>query len=222
MERHNNRNLSRRNYSRRSYFEEVERESLGPLNPIRYQMKKHLTLTVDKSGYVRLGEDIHYYSVPHTYIGKSVRLSYTTTDVEIHCGYDLIARHTRDRHNHDYTTLAEHLCPKHRAVLEWSPETFIRRAAEIHPDVEHYIRRVLDNTRYQDKANKMCSGILDLARKVGPDRLAAACRLADAIGKYRYREILDILKNRSEQIDIHEEPAEMPDHENIRGKEYYI
>ncbi len=222
LERHNNRNFSRRNYSRRSYFEEVERESLGPLNPIRYQMKKHIVTTIDKSGYARLHEDIHYYSVPHTYIGKKVQLSYTATDVEIHYDYKIIAHHTRDRHNHRYTTVAEHLCPRHRAVLEWSPETFITQAAAIHEDVEHYIRRVLDKNRYQDKANKMCSGILGFARKVGADRLAAACRLADSINKYSYQEIQDILKNRSEQIDIPEEPAEMPDHENIRGKEYYI
>jgi hypothetical protein len=33
---------------------------------------------------------------------------------------------------------------------------------------------VLEKTRYQDQANKMCSGILGFARKVGVDRLAAA------------------------------------------------
>ncbi|WP_411268006.1 Mu transposase domain-containing protein [Pedobacter cryoconitis] len=31
-------------------------------------------VTVNKTGYVRLGEDIHHYSVPYTYIGKKVKL----------------------------------------------------------------------------------------------------------------------------------------------------
>ena len=88
-------------------------------------------------------------------------------------------------------------------------------------NVEHYIRRILEKTRYQDQANKICSGILNFARKVGPDRLAAACRLADSYGKYSFREIQDILQNKSEAIDLPEEPADMPEHENIRGKEYY-
>lgn len=191
------------------------------MNPLRYQMKKYVVTTVDKYGYARLHEDIHYYSVPHTYIGKKVTLSYTTTDVEIRAGYDVIAHHTRDRHNYRYTTVTEHLCPKHRAVKEWSPERFIEQAAAIHEDVEHYIRKVLEKNRYQDEANKMCSGILNFARKVGPERLAAPCRLGDSIGKYRYNEIKDILLNRSEQLDLPDETADMPEHKNIRGKEYY-
>ena len=67
----------------------------------------------------------------------------------------------------------------------------------------------------------MCSGILNFARKAGPERLAAACRLADSYGKYSFREIQDILQNKSEAIDLPEEPADMPEHENIKGKEYY-
>ena len=105
--------------------------------------------------------------------------------------------------------------------MEWSPERFVQQAAAIHEDVEHYIRRILEKTRYQDQANKMCSGILNFARKAGPERLAAACRLADSYGKYSFREIQDILQNKSEAIDLPEELAEMPEHENIRGKEYY-
>lgn len=61
---HNNKLLTNRNYSHRSYFEEIEREVLGQLTPIRYQIKKHVMATVGKDGYVRLGKDIHYYSVP--------------------------------------------------------------------------------------------------------------------------------------------------------------
>jgi hypothetical protein len=56
----------------------------------------------------------------------------------------------------------------------------MKEAAEIHEDVEVYIRKVLEHTRYVDKANKICSGILGLACKVGSQRLAAPCRLADS------------------------------------------
>lgn len=90
-------------------------------------MKKHIVTTVDKYGYARLHEVIHYYSVPHIYIGKKVQLSYTATDVEIRYNHDIIAHHTRDRHNYRYTTITEHLCPKYRAMMEWSPERFVQR-----------------------------------------------------------------------------------------------
>ena len=150
-----------------------------------------------------------------------MKISYTSTDVEVWAGYDKVAHHTRDRHEFRHTTDPEHLCPKHRAIAEWSPEKFILQAEAIHEDVEHYIRKILEKTSYGDQANKYCSGILNFARKVGSERLAAACRLAERYGKYSFKEIEDILQNQSELIDLPEEPADMPEHENIRGPEYY-
>jgi len=221
LEMHNNGTLSGRNYSRRSYFEDVERPALSSLNPIRYQIKKHQMATVGKDGYIRLREDIHYYSVPHIYIGKKLKIYYTNSDVEIFDGYTCVASHTRSRLEFKHTTNPEHLCPKHRAIIEWSPENFIKEASEIHEDVEHYIRKVLETKRYVDQANKICSGILSLASKVGPMRLAAACRLSDNYGRYNFIEIQDILKTRSELIEVPEETKDIPEHENIRGRDYY-
>ena len=221
LEAHNNATLTYRNYSRRSYFDDIEREVLAPLHPVRYQIKKHIMATVGKDGYVRLREDIHYYSVPHTYIGKKLRISYTSSDVEIFDGYICIAAHTRSGTAFRYTTHPEHLSPKHRAVMGYSPENFLQQAAEIDQDVEDYIRKVLETKRYIDQANKICSGILSLARKAGATRLAAACRLAQSYGRYSFLEIQDILKTKSELIELPEETPDIPEHENIRGKDYY-
>ncbi|MDR1739348.1 MAG: hypothetical protein LBR45_01135 [Bacteroidales bacterium] len=60
-----------------------------------------------------------------------------------------------------------------------------------------------------------------MARKAGASRLAAACRLADSYGIYNYLEIENILKTQSEFTDTVEPVADIPEHENIRGKEYY-
>lgn len=177
--------------------------------------------TVGKDGYVRLREDIHYYSVPYIYIGKKLNISYTSSNVEIFDGYTCVVCHTRSRLEFKHTTNPEHLSPKHKAILKWSPETFIKQAAEINEDVEFYIRKVLEKKRYVDQAHKSCSGILALARKVGPLRLAAACRLADSYGRYSFLEIQDILKTHSELIELPEETTDIPEHENIRGKDYY-
>lgn len=224
LETHNSQLLSRRNYSRRDTFEEIERDELSPLNPIRFQIKKHIVATVAKDGHVRLREDIHNYSVPHTLIGRKVTLSYTSDTVDIHYDHDLVATHPRSRRPYRYTTNADHLCPQHRAIVEWAPEKFIEQAAAIHEDVEHYIRKVLEKKRYQEQSYKCCSGILNFARKVGAERLASACRLADSYGRYNYVEIEDILKKQLDQIE-QTEPLEtesdMPQHDNLRGKEYY-
>lgn len=221
LEAHNNAPLSRRCYSRRSYFEEIEKEALAPLNPTPYQIKRHCMATVGKDGYVRLAEDIHHYSVPHTFIGKKLKMCYTAADVEIFDGYRLVAAHPRSRLEFRHTTNPDHLSPKHKAMFEWTPEAFIRQAAEIHPCVEHYIRKVIEKKRYAEQASKSCAGILALARKVGNGRLVAACRLADSYARYSFHEIQDILKTGSEQVELPEETLRMPEHKNIRGKEYY-
>lgn len=135
--------------------------------------------------------------------------------MEVFDNYTLVARHTRNRMEFKHTTNPEHLCPGHKAMLEWSPETFLKEASEVHEDVEHYIRRILAEKRYVDQANKTCSGILGLARKVGPMRLAAS------YGRYSFLEVQDILKTKSEITELPEETADIPEHENIRGKEYY-
>jgi hypothetical protein len=98
MEKYNNKSLHGRNYSRRSYYEDMERETMGTLNPIRYQVKKQVMATVDKYGCVRLREDIHYYSVPHTLIGKKLKLIYNAEEVEIYNGYEQAGGRPERRH----------------------------------------------------------------------------------------------------------------------------
>ena len=89
LELHNNTPLTDRKYSRREQFEEIERDSLRKLNPIRFELKQHYRATVMKNGHVRLGEDAHYYSVPCGYMGKKVILLYTSREVCIYYGYEL-------------------------------------------------------------------------------------------------------------------------------------
>ena len=221
LEVHNSSFLKGRNYSRRSCFEEIEQEILAPLNPIRYQIKKRSEATVSKDGHIRLNEDKHHYSVPHIYIGKRLKIHYTAHDVEVFDRYNCIATHKRSRIAYRHTTNPEHLAPQHRAVLKQSPAHFLRAAAEIHEDVEYYIGKIIDSKRYADQVNKSCAGILSLVRKVGVQRLAAACRLAASYHRYSFAEVQDILKNKSEHIEMNEQVPDMPEHENIRGKEYY-
>ena len=177
-----------------------------------------------KNGHVRLGEDAHYYSVPCGYIGKKVILLYTSREVCIYYGYELIASHTRNRARCRYTTLEEHLASHHRYITEWNPDKFIREAAAIHPDVEAYIRQVMEEKKHPEQAYKSCQGILSFARRVGNTRLTNACRWATSYGLYNYPIIERILNNRQDEFPLEDsagQETEMPSHGNIRGKEYY-
>ncbi|MDR1225136.1 MAG: hypothetical protein LBL07_19990 [Tannerella sp.] len=176
--------------------------------------------TVDKYGCVRLREDIHYCSVPHTLTGKKLKLIYNAEEIEIYNGYERVALHARDSSPYKYTLLTGHLSHKHRALPERSPEKFIGQAAAMSEDTERYIRKIPEVKKYPDQAKKTCSGILNLARKAGIDRLPFACRLAESYSRYGFLEIEDIL-NSPAQMELPEETAILPEHENIRGRDCY-
>jgi len=221
LEVHNNTAFSGRCYSRRQQFEEIEREVLGKLNPFRYQIKEQAIVTVMKNGYVRLSKDIHYYSVPYQYIGKKVKILYAAFDVEVYYQYELIAKHKRQYRPYQYTTDIKHLASQHQFLTDWSPENFIKRAAEIHQDVASYIAKVLEAKPFPEQAYKSCSGILNFARRVGSDRLIDACRWAESFGQYSYRTIEEILQKHLDKLQPEVDENEIPFHKNIRGGEYY-
>jgi transposase len=221
LELHNNTPFSGRDYSRRQQFEEIEREALVKLNPFRYQIKEQAMVTVMKNCYVRLSKDVHYYSVPYQYIGKKVKILYTSHDVEVYFRYELIAKHKRHMRRYQYTTDPKHLASQHQFITEWHPENFLKRAAEIDEDVASYIAKVLELKPFPEQAYKSCWGILSFARRVGNERLIDACRWAESFGQYSYRTIEEILYKRLDKLQPEVEAPRIPAHENIRGKEYY-
>jgi len=221
LEEHNNAPFCGRNYSRRQQFDEIEREVLGKLNPFRYELKEQAIVTVMKNGYVRLSKDVHYYSVPYQYIGKKVKILYTSLEVEVYFCYELIAKHERNLRRYQYSTDSKHLASQHQYLTEWSPESFLKRATEIDTDVASYIAKVLELKPFPEQAYKSCSGILSFARRVGHARLIDACRWADRFGQYSYRAIEEILYKHLDKLQPEVEAPNIPVHDNIRGKEYY-
>lgn len=222
LEEHNTGSFKGRNYSRRQQFEELERHTLKSLPQFRYECRLQLVATVMKNGHVTLSVDKHYYSVPYRFIGKKVKLLFTSTQVEIFYKYERIALHKREYKRYNYTTSDEHLASAHKYVSEWSPEKFIQEARAIHEDVATYVMSILEHKRHPEQAYKSCLGIIHLERKVGAERLKNACNRASSYRIYGYPIIVQILeKNYDELTEDELEQASMPDHQNIRGEDYY-
>lgn len=222
LEQLNSAHLKGRDYSRRQQFEEIERHELQPLPIYRYEFKRQMMVTVMKNGHVGLSVDKHYYSVPFRFIGKKVKILYTSTQVEVFYHYERIAVHSRNQRKYQYTTNNEHLASAHRFLSDWTADKFIEQAKVIHPDVATYICKVIEGKAHPEQAYKSCSGILSLARKAGNQRLINACRRADQYGIYNYPIIVQIL---DKKLDVFSPESEhttsMPDHDNIRGSHYY-
>lgn len=223
LEVHNSQLLRGRNYSRRLQFEEIERSALAPLPLLRYEFKKHAHVTVMKNGHVCLGVDKHYYSVPYRFIGKKIKLLYSTSLVEMYYHYERIALHKRVKSPYSYSTDKEHLASTHRFVTDWTPERFLEWAASIHDDVRLYILKILDRKQHPEQAYRSCIGILSFAKKAGEQRLISACQRALSYGIYNYKTIQTILEKNMDQYEdsLFADELQMPKHDNIRGEDYY-
>ncbi|WP_390897704.1 IS21 family transposase [Segatella oris] len=184
LEKHNNMILTGRTYSRREQFEDIEQSQLKPLPTVPFELHNRKMLTVQRNGHVRLLG--HYYSVPHTYVGKKVTVFYTSQHVEIYQYYRLIAQHIRNYQGFGFTTIKEHLPAAHRLYLEEDPTPYLKRAKEIDPVVEDFLQIVIERKKPLLAACKSCKGILSFENKVGKDRLIAACKYAHKLGVYNY------------------------------------
>lgn len=223
LEEHNNKMMQGRKYSRRNVFEELERSELTPLPRLSYELRKKSIVTVLKNGHVCLGEDKHYYSVPHENIGNKVTILYSQSTVEIYHKHEQIATHVRNRKPHAHSTIDTHMASWQKVLTDWNPDKFINWAASIHPDVKQYISELITRRRHPEQAYKSCIGILSLSKKIGNERLINACRRGIHFGDYGYLTIKLILEKGLDKTFDHEELKEvsMPSHDNIRGGEYY-
>lgn len=222
LEAHNTRLFKGRTYSRRQQFEEMEQHLLQDLPELSYELRRSLAATALKNGHVCLSADKHYYSIPYAFISRKLRVVYSASRVEIFYRYELIANHARSRRAHSYTTLPGHLASHHQAMAAWNPEFFLTRARAVGPHAELLLTEILNRRPHPEQAYKSCQGILSFASRVGHDRLERACRRAQLCGLYTYRAIADILERGLDAFpEQDDEQRTMPEHGNIRGKDYY-
>jgi hypothetical protein len=88
-------------------------------------------------------------------------------------------------------------------------------------DVKTYIVNVLENKSYPEQTYRSCVGILSFEKKAGRERLVAACQRASEYGVYNYKVIEQIINNKLDRLEKQTENRPMPNHNNIRGAQYY-
>lgn len=225
LETHNNAPLQRLKISRRELFERLEKSALKPLPAERFAMKITKFVTVQFNYHVELREDFHYYSVPHYLYTKEpktiVKMVFDERIVAIYYDNLRITQHRRDRTPNDYTTEPAHMPENHRAYAEWNPQRFRRWARSIGPEVAQVIEKVLESRKHPEQAYKVCMGILSLAKKHSDERLNKICGRANRFGTCSYKRIESMIKLDVEQQNQPQLIDCIPEHENIRGAEYY-
>ena len=96
-------------------------------------------------------------------------------------------------------------------------------ATAIDEVVANYIGKILAREMYPEQSYKSCSGVLNLAKRVGNQRLINACTRADSYSLYNYGIIDQILRSKADFIAFEDDTPNpsMPSHDNIRGQDYY-
>ena len=173
----NRREMKHLEQSRRELFEELDQPALAPLpvQPYEFALWKRVRVHIDD----HVSFEKHLYSVPYTLVGKEVDVRATERTVEIYFQRKRVASHLRSGAKGRFTTQKEHMPEAHRAYQDWSPERFLRWAAELGEQTQELIADVLAGRRHPEQAFRTCLGILGLAKRYTPERLEAACLRAN-------------------------------------------
>jgi len=217
----NDRPFRKRQGSRRSQFELLDKPVLRALPAERYQYGDWETHRVNIDYHVAF--DHHWYSVPYQFTQQQVEVRATAATVEIFHRSVRVASHARSHLVDHATTLTEHRPKAHQRHLEWTPSRLVDWAKTMGPATADLFERIIAVKRHPEQGYRSCLGILRLGKQYSSQRLEAAARRAIALNACSYPSVKSILQRNLDSQSI--EPAAQPkpplDHPNIRGAEYF-
>lgn len=222
MKLHNQTRMQQKPFSREECFVADEKHLLKPLPGTPFEIKYYKELTVAKNNHIYLTPDKHYYSVPFQYIGQKVKVIFTRTLVHIYAKGEQIALHLRSANAGRYTTDKAHLCSQHQHYLDRSPDYYIGKASQYTPMLSQLFELIFSQDKYPEQLYRTCDGLLRISRNTDKMQLEAACKIAMEYQNYTYGFISNLLSNKMTQHPHTPASKPLPQHNNIRGKNYFI
>jgi transposase len=217
----NERPFRKREGSRRTLFESLDRPALKPLPAERYQYGEWETVRVNIDYHVEV--DRHWYSVPYQLTQQEVEIRATASTVEVFHQGVRVASHARSHVPHHHTTIHAHRPKAHQRHLEWTPSRVVDWSAKIGPATAQVVDRILASNRHPEQGFRSCLGIIRLGDKYPHPRVEAAARRALAMNVCTYQSLKAILENNLDGQAPEPTPDPQPplDHPNLRGPDYY-
>jgi transposase len=217
----NNRPMQKLGVSRREQFERLDRPALKPLPREPYVIRSWAVCKVNIDYHIELEHNL--YSVPYQLMGEKVEACYTQTTVEILNENKRITTHQRLYGRGKRSTKKEHMPSSHRAHAEWTPSRVISWARKNGSTTAQYVEEIMRRLPHPEQGFRSCLGIIRLGKRYGAARLENACRRATELSSYSFRTIKNILTAGMDRLPLEEEPCPppTPEHDNIRGAEYY-
>lgn len=217
----NERPFRKREGSRKSLFETIDRPALRPLpvEPYQYGEWKRVRVNID----YHVEFDKHWYSVPHQLVQCEVEVRATAEAVEIFHRGNRVASHARSHVHHRHTTIDAHRPKSHQRHLAWPPSRIVEWSATIGEATAQLVDRILHSNRHPEQGYRSCLGVTRLGGQYPHARVEAAARRALRLNACTYQSLKAILKNNLDGQAPEEPPESRPpvDHPNLRGPGYY-
>lgn len=221
LEEANNRPFQKREGSRRTLFEEIEKPTLKPLPVETYEFAIWNRARVNVDYHIEFEKN--FYSVPYQLVKQEVMVRAAAMTVEIFYKNKRIASHARvNGKKYLYTTLLEHAPPHHRQFGEWTPERIVNWSKTVGPNTANLVQAIMARKKHPEQAFRACMGIIRLAKSYTKERVENAAKRALTYGAISYQSVLSILKKNLDFGPLPEQKIVQPlYHENLRGANYY-
>jgi transposase len=226
VERINNKRSRRLAASRQELFEEREAGCLMPLPATRHEYTEWYDgVRVPKDYHIGYNRD--YYSVPHHLAYRTVSYCITRSTIRIFSEQASmpVAVHRLGPGTGATITEREHMPEAHRAYAGRNVEELLAWSDSIGADVRTLFEAVIKNPRiHAVSAIRQMSNAQKLAKEYGHQRLASACRHANAVGTQTIPSVANILRM---EIDLRQKDrgdrivAKPVAHANVRGADAY-
>jgi transposase len=217
----NERPFRKREGTRRSLFDSLDRPALKALPVERYQYGEWKTARVNIDYHVEF--DKHWYSVPYQLTQKPVEIRATASTVEIFHQGNRVASHARSRTAYQHTTVHDHRPKAHQRHEKWPPSRVLEWCANVGPATAEVVERILASRPHPEQGYRSSMGVKRLGETYPHARVEAAARRALALNVCTYQSLKAILENNLDGQEPETAPAPQPpaDHPNLRGPGYY-
>ena len=215
-------------YTRQEAFEKYDMPCLNPTPDGDYTVCDYKPILKVPDNY-HLEYDGHYYSVLYTYKGHPAILKASTKEIRICDRYNrLICKHARAYAEFPrYITEDSHMKPEHLYYKEVNAKdgAYYRRWASVYgPYMSEFIDRLLKSSKHEEQSYNSCNGLLHAVKNLPHGIIEETARSCIEMNNCWYstfkRVLSQVIKAHKDGDNRHGDNT-LPDHENIRGKDYY-
>jgi len=167
---------------------ETEQPLLRPLPPERFELSAWKSAKVHPDCHIQVGKNL--YSVPHRFVGQTVRVRVTSKLIEVFANEEAIATHPAQKGTGNVVTDEQHYPEGKRGLQSFHVQAALTEARAIGPHTEELVQKLTTGT-HPLRFLRRIQGILRLYQGDSVTRQAAeyASRMALSFDRLRLQYI---------------------------------